>query len=164
MSGRHATQGGSGGSSLLQLALAIAVPLGGCAAPPAPVGEPARAPIATAAETLTWSEGPAAVPGSKLAILEGDPKALGLFTLRVFLPAGARLAPHTHPNDERVTVLSGSVFVGYGDVFDTASGREFKAGDYYMNPPGVHHYVWSDQGAVLQMTALGPWKLDLLSP
>src|ERR1035438_7652587 len=60
-------------------------------------------------------------PGAQLAVLEGDPMAsTGDFTIRLKMPSGYKIAPHTHPNRENVTVLSGTLKVGMGDQFDAA--------------------------------------------
>ena len=94
-----------------------------------------------------------------MAVLEGDPRKPGFFTMRLKLPAGGRLEPHTHPADERVTVLSGSVRVGFGETFDPAKGKTFTAGAFYVNPTPMPHFVWTDEGCVLQVTGIGPWGL-----
>ena len=57
-------------------------------------------------------------PGAEVAMLGGDPRQGGLFSIRVKLPAGARLAPHKHPGVERITVLSGSILIGEGAAPD----------------------------------------------
>src|SRR5258706_12608390 len=52
-------------------------------------------------------------PGAQLAVLEGDPMASsGDFTIRLKMPDGYKVAPHTHPNRENVTVVSGALKVG----------------------------------------------------
>ena len=79
--------------------------------------------------------------------------------MRLKLPAGGRLGPHTHPADERVTVLSGSVQVGFGETFDPAKGKTFTAGAFYVTPTPMPHFVWTDEGCVLQVTGIGPWGL-----
>lgn len=112
-----------------------------------------------------WKPAPPTMPaGVEMAILEGDPRQPGLFSLRIRAPAGTQLAPHTHPAPERVTVISGSVGVGFGTVFDAAAVSVYRAGDYYVNPPGVAHYVSFPGPAVLQVTGEGPWVLEYLKP
>jgi quercetin dioxygenase-like cupin family protein len=112
---------------------------------------------------IVWGDAPPTMPaGAKTAVLEGDPRKSGLFTMRLKLPAGARLPPHTHPADERVTVLSGSVHIGFGDTFDPSKGRAFTAGAFYVTPTPMPHFVWTDEGAVVQVTGLGPWGLSYL--
>ena len=53
-----------------------------------------------------------------------------------------------------------------GDIaknVDKTQARTFKAGGFYVNPPGATHYVFSDEGAVVQITGMGPWKVDFQS-
>ena len=42
-------------------------------------------------------------------------KAEGPYVVRLKIPAGFTIAPHTHPNDENVTVLSGTFAIGTGE-------------------------------------------------
>src|SRR5205085_8641343 len=57
---------------------------------------------------IRWQEGPPSLPkGALAAVLEGDPAREGPFVLRVKMPDGYRVPPHTHPKAERITVLSG---------------------------------------------------------
>jgi len=116
--------------------------------------------IQHATEDLHWVDGPPSLPpGAKIMVLEGNPRENGLFTIRLKLPAGTRIEPHWHPRDERVTVVSGSVWVGFGDTFDTTTARQLRAGSYYVNPPLLHHFLWIPEETVLQMTNMGPWEL-----
>jgi quercetin dioxygenase-like cupin family protein len=113
------------------------------------------------AAKLAFRPAPPGLPkGVELAVLEGDPQQPGIFTLRLKAPPGFLLPPHTHPVDERVTVLSGSISVGFGTKLSRSSARKFTAGAFYVNPPGVPHYVFSDEGAIVQITGLGPWKVE----
>lgn len=112
---------------------------------------------------VVWKNGPPTLPkGSKVAVLEGDPKAAGIFTMRLRVPAGSRVEPHTHPRAERVTILSGEARVGFGDTFQRKGMTAFHAGDFYVNPPESHHYVYFPQTTVLQITGEGPWELHPL--
>jgi quercetin dioxygenase-like cupin family protein len=125
-------------------------------APPQPIG------IALA--EVRYAPAPPNLPkGVQMAVLEGDPKRASMFTLRLRVPAGFSLVPHTHPVDERVTVLAGAVQVGFGTTVDAANTRTYPAGSFYINPPGLAHFVLSPRGADLQITAMGPWRADFLS-
>ncbi len=115
------------------------------------------------ANSVAFRPGPPTMPkGVELAVLEGDPKKSGIFTLRLKAPPGFLLAPHTHPVDERVTVISGAISVGFGNSVQKSAAHTFKAGGFYVNPPGAVHYVFSDEGAVVQITGMGPWQVDFL--
>lgn len=147
------------------------VVLTGCAgaraeAPPSP--PPAKnvpGLIQVDGDAVAFKPAPPTMPkGVELAVLEGDPKQVGMFTLRLKAPPGFLLAPHTHPVDERVTVISGAISVGFGSQVDKAKARTFTAGGFYVNPPSATHYVFSEQGAVVQITGMGPWKVDFQTP
>src|ERR1043166_4999332 len=53
---------------------------------------------------LKWGDMPPGLPpGAKMTVLNGDPTKAGPFTVRLKAPAGHKVAPHTHPQAERVT-------------------------------------------------------------
>jgi len=103
----------------------------------------------------TWTDAPPSMPkGTRIAVLEGSPAQPGLFTIRLQVPAGAKLAPHTHPRAERVTVLSGKAVV-------TIEGKTtaFGSGGFYVNPPNVPHSLEFPEETLMQLTCEGPWVL-----
>jgi quercetin dioxygenase-like cupin family protein len=116
--------------------------------------------IAITPDTVVWKDGPPTLPaGSQIAVLEGNPREAGIFTMRVRVPAGAKLAPHQHPRDERVTILSGAVELGFGKTADPAATKRYGAGSFYVNPPNVAHYLFFPEETVMQMTGVGPWEI-----
>lgn len=112
-------------------------------------------------ESINWGDAPPSLPaGAKVFILEGNPQQEGIFTMRVKFPPYYKLPAHTHPKDERVTVLEGAVYVGFGNTMDTANAQKFTVGSYYLNPVNESHYVFTgEEGVVFQVTGLGPWGL-----
>jgi quercetin dioxygenase-like cupin family protein len=122
-----------------------------------------------APDQIPWRAAPPSLPANtELAVLEGDPAREGIVTMRLRLRPGFRLPLHTHPVDERVTVLSGAVRVGFADgVVDErarAAAVRWPAGSFYVNPPGVPHFVEADEETVLQITVQGPWRVDPVAP
>ena len=115
-------------------------------------------------DQLVWKGVMPPLPaGAKVAVLEGSPKEAGTFTIRFKLPPHWLLPAHWHPADERVTVLSGSVYVGFGEKLDTTKATKFSAGSFYVNPAKSHHYVFtSNEEAIIQITAQGPWGLTYI--
>ena len=112
-------------------------------------------------DDIKFVDAPPALPaGTRSALLEGDPKGAGIVTMRFLIPKGARVAVHTHPTDERVTVLKGVVHVSFGDE---KSARAFPAGSYYVNPKGVQHSVWVDEETLIQITVQGPWGINFVT-
>ena len=103
-----------------------------------------------------FKDAPPTLPkGTKIAVLEGDIKNPGIFTIRLRVPAGAKLAKHTHPRPERVTVLSGKVRV-------TIDGKTttFEKGGFWVNPPNDPHSVSFVKESIIQLTCEGPWVVD----
>ncbi|HET6572020.1 MAG TPA: cupin domain-containing protein [Fimbriiglobus sp.] len=112
-----------------------------------------------------WTDGPPSIPpGAKMAILEGDPTKEGPFVMRLKVPDGYRIAPHTHPKPERVTVLSGTFHIGMGDRFDAAKGDAMPAGSYGTWAAGMKHYAWVTGETVIQLHGNGPWQIKYLNP
>ncbi len=114
------------------------------------------------ADEIVWTDAPPSLPpGAKISVFEGNPMQEVIFTMRVKFPPYYRLDSHTHPKDERVTVLEGVVYVGFGPALDTANAQKFTEGSYYLNPVNEAHYVFTgEEGVVFQVTGLGPWGLS----
>jgi len=112
-------------------------------------------------ESIQWVNAPTSLPpGAMISVLEGNPQQEGIFTMRVKFPPFYLLPAHTHPKDERVTVLEGAVFVGFGNAIDTANAQKFTVGSYYLNPVNEAHFVFTgEEGVIFQVTGLGPWGL-----
>jgi len=116
-------------------------------------------------DDVKWGPAPPALaPGAQMAVLSGDPASSGLVTLRVKVPAGYVVAPHWHPTDEHVTVLSGSFSVGMGDKVDRSATTTISAGGYIMAPANMHHFAISERGAILQVHLQGPFALTYVNP
>lgn len=109
------------------------------------------------AEAIRWSDAPPSMPkGTRIAVLEGDPAREGMFTVRLRVPAGTKLPPHTHPREERVTVLSGEARIVLGEDPD-GPASSVSAGGFYVNPPELAHSVSFPVESLLQLTGSGPW-------
>jgi quercetin dioxygenase-like cupin family protein len=118
-----------------------------------------------APQEIKWSPGPASIPpGSEVAVLFGDPSKEGLFAIRLKLPKGYRIAPHTHPKPEVVTVISGTFRLGMGDSFDQSKTKALPAGSFVALAPGMVHYASTDEDTVIQLNSTGPWSLNYVNP
>ena len=114
---------------------------------------------------MQWGEGPASLPaGAQMVVLDGAPGKKGPFTIRLKLPAGYRIPPHTHPTPERITVISGAAHLGIGEKFDESTGRELNVGDFAVVPPGVPHFAWSTGEVVVQIHSEGPFERKFVDP
>jgi quercetin dioxygenase-like cupin family protein len=114
---------------------------------------------------VRWVDGPASLPkGCQYAVLEGELAKEGPLLVRIKLPDGCRILPHVHPKDERVTVLSGTLFLGTGDTFDAKAAKEMPAGSYGFTRAGVKHFGWVKGDTVLQLHGTGPWAVEYANP
>ena len=114
---------------------------------------------------LTWQDGPPSLPpGAQFAVIEGDPKKEGLFTMRLKLPANYRIPAHWHPADEHVTVISGTFNMGTGDALDTNNGQALPTGSFALMPAQMHHFAWTMEETVVQLHGVGPWQINYLNP
>jgi len=120
-------------------------------------------PLRVPASAMTFVEGtPPFPPTVKVVVLEGDPKSSGFFTVRVKFPAGSVLPMHTHPVDERTTVMSGTIYVGSGPTVDKVAGTKLEAGSFYFNPKDTPHWFMAETETVLQISTTGPWAVKKL--
>jgi mannose-6-phosphate isomerase-like protein (cupin superfamily) len=104
-------------------------------------------------------------PGAQLAVLEGDPTAdSGDFTVRLKMPDGYKISPHTHPQRENVTVISGALKVGMGDQFDESKMMGFGAGSFAYLDPSMHHYAMSTGSTVVQIHGMSPLAINYINP
>ena len=116
-------------------------------------------PIALTPEAVEWTTASPDLPaGSKMAILEGDPSAQGMFTIRLRLPAGSAIPPHWHLRQERVTILTGAVDLGMGPVANGGSVTRFRAGSFFLTPPRIMHFLYFPEATEMQVTGVGPWE------
>src|SRR5438105_1024820 len=114
---------------------------------------------------LKWGDAPPGLPpGAKMAVLAGDPTKKGLFTVRLQTPTGYKVPPHTHPTSEHITVISGTFYIGTGDKFDEATGKELGAGSYMVMPAGMKHYAWTPAEAIIQVHGMGPFVIKYVNP
>ena len=157
---------------LLTLPLAL---LAGQSSPPSAGQSPERAsnPASTAAPAasthvaynaadLKWGDAPDAFrPGAKAVVLSGDPGKAGLFVIRLKIPAGFKVANHWHPTDEHVTVLDGDAAL---DMDDGAQKLSLSSGAYVLLPARMHHAVSTQNGAMVQISAMGPFELTYVDP
>jgi quercetin dioxygenase-like cupin family protein len=116
-------------------------------------------------QEIKWGPAPAVLPpGAEAAVLFGDPGKEGLFALRLKLPAGYSVPPHTHPVDEAVTVISGTFGLGMGETADQSQTQPLPAGSFFALPPDTAHYVFIDEETVIQISTVGPWGLTYVNP
>lgn len=114
---------------------------------------------------MQWSDAPPFLPpGAKFALLQGDPGKKGVYTIRLQVPSGYRIPPHTHPTTENITVISGAMNFGMGCTFEEKGGKKVKAGGFASMPAGMSHFAWASGATVLQVHGMGPFAINYCHP
>ncbi|MEO7365143.1 MAG: cupin domain-containing protein [Sphingomicrobium sp.] len=114
---------------------------------------------------LKWGPAPPFLPrGAQAAVLAGDPGRPGQFTIRLRFPPGYAVAPHTHPADEHVTVISGQLSLGMGQRVRPRRMATLVAGGFANAGAGMAHYVSTRSGAIVQVTSQGPFAVNYVNP
>ena len=116
------------------------------------------------AGSLAWQPEKSLPPGAESVVLEGDPSKPGLVILRLKMPDGYRVPPVWHPAADRFTVLSGTYHLGVGATFDKSRTVALSAGDFAWLSPAAPHYGWCTGETVLEITGLGPFVTNQVSP
>ena len=115
------------------------------------------------AKDIQWKPCPPNLPaGCEMAVLEGSPKSNDLFTVRFKVSGEFIMPPHTHPKDERATILQGKAYVAFGKDATREDAKEFGPGDYYVNARNAIHTVWADSSTIIQLTGIGPWEANFI--
>jgi quercetin dioxygenase-like cupin family protein len=116
-------------------------------------------------QQIKWGPAPASIPaGAEAAVLYGDPSKEGLFALRLKLPSGYHIPPHTHPKPEVVTVISGTFRLGMGETANRDQADALPAGSFFALAPGMAHFAFADEDTVIQLNSTGPWSLTYVNP
>lgn len=154
--------------SALLLCTTLAVPslAHSAPAPTEPMQNQSGVTIIHGSDAVTWQPAPPMFPhGTKLAVLTGDTSKPGPFTLRVMMPAGSFIPPHTHNLDEMLTVISGTIQHYVGQSLATTQQRPLGPGGFVHLPVNVPHAIKAgSQGAVLQVSGMGPFSMTYVNP
>ena len=112
-----------------------------------------------------YQSGPASLEeGAEYSVLYGDPGAEGVFAMRLRMPDGFAIAPHTHPRAEIVTVISGTFLIGTGEEADRDAATRLEPGGFFAFDPGMAHYVFTEGETVVQLNSMGPWAIEYIDP
>ena len=118
----------------------------------------------TQAADVKWGPAPPFFPkGAQFAVMQGDPSKEGVYTVRLQMPAGYFIAPHYHPTDEEVTVLSGALRLGMGDMEDSTKAVTLKGGGYVTAGANMHHYARAMEPTILQVHGMGPFAITYVN-
>jgi len=124
----------------------------------------ATAHVMVEAASIKWGPPPPSLPpGSKIAVIAGDPSKPGPFVIRAQVPAGYKVAPHWHPGDENLTILSGTIALGMGETWDESKMQSVGAGGYAALPAQMRHYFLAKTAATFQVHGMGPFTVNYIN-
>ena len=99
----------------------------------------------------------------RYAPLEGDPMKPGApFTILLACSDGYIVAPHWHPTDENLAVLSGTFALGKGDKFDRAGLQAMPTGSYGFMPHRMHHFGLCKGETRVLVYGIGPFQINFI--
>ena len=120
--------------------------------------------IIVVTDSIEWRDVLHAMPlGSQVAIIEGDPKVAGAFTLRHKIPANWKVMPHLHISDEHITVIEGCCYLGIGEKYDEEKAIGMPTGTFTVVKSGTAHYFFSKKGCIIQVHGNGPQKITYIN-
>ena len=120
------------------------------------------APLRIQENEFSWSGEKDEVQFTAIA---GEEATAGMYVFRVKFPAGYQNQPHYHTDERVVTVMSGELWVGYGEHFDAKSMIALGAGSVFTEPKNQPHYVWAKSTEVIiQVVGSGPSRRVLVKP
>ncbi len=97
--------------------------------------------------------------------VSGDPTKSGaLYVIRIHSEVGYIIMPHTHPEDENITVLKGSWALGMGDRFNPAALETMEVGTYGFVAKKMAHFGFSRTEAIVQVHGIGPFRTTWVTP
>jgi quercetin dioxygenase-like cupin family protein len=105
-------------------------------------------------------------PGSPSnTALVGSRTKPGLWVERVSFPANFTHYPHSHPDDRTYTVISGTLYLGFGDKVDETKIKAMPPGSFWTEPANVNHFlVTRNEPITFQVTGNGPSGTKFVDP
>jgi len=132
--------------SRLTILIAVVLALRTITGTPAQSQKPVTA---LAPQDIQWFTPDYYTDGRQRAHLRGDSSKGGDWIDRVKIPGGSRVLAHTHPDEEIVTVIEGTWYLGIGNGFDERKLRAYPAGSFIVIPAGVPHFLATKAGPVI---------------
>jgi quercetin dioxygenase-like cupin family protein len=114
-----------------------------------------------------WGPAPPMLPpGAQIAVLSGDPTKPVAYSVRLKFPANYAIPAHSHPTDENVVVVSGTVTFGMGDRLakGAAGNKTLTAGGYVLAPASMNHFAYTTAETTIVLYGQGPVEFKYVNP
>lgn len=113
---------------------------------------------------MKWADGPPSLPnGAQMAVVSGNPGVKGMFTIQLKMPEGYAVPPHSHPTNEVVKVVSGSVHYGMNDKL-MSEAKTLTPGHAVTMRAQMHHWVHAPVPSTVQISGMGPFQITYVDP
>jgi len=116
------------------------------------------------------NKGPS-VPGSsnlsavQVIVIHGDPSKTGLYTILLKVAPNTKIPAHLHPDERMCTVVSGTWYFGYGDVFNQSDLKKLPTGSVYSEVKDQNHFAMTkNEPVIVQITGYGPSGVTYVNP
>jgi len=123
--------------------------------------------VIQAIEDAQWGPAPPFLPaGAQIAVLAGDPTKATAYAVRLKFPANYAIPAHSHPTDENVVVVSGSLTFGMGDKLakKAAANKTLGVGGFALMPASMNHFAYTTQPTTIVLYGLGPVEFKYVNP
>jgi quercetin dioxygenase-like cupin family protein len=118
---------------------------------------------ALAPQDIRWFAPSYYTDGRQRAHLRGDSTKGGAWVDRVKIPGGSRVLAHSHPDEEVVTVIEGTWYLGIGEKSDETRLKGYPAGSFIVIPAHVPHFLATREGPVIvQVSGDGVFRTEYL--
>jgi quercetin dioxygenase-like cupin family protein len=122
-------------------------------------------PILINAKNIKWGAAPPDLPkGAKVAVLVGDPTAAGQFVMRISLPSKYKMPFHWHSQAQRITVISGTVYIATTETYDKKLAHAVKPGGFVIVPARAQNFAFTKGAAVIEIHGDGPFDVKYTNP
>lgn len=129
---------------------------------------PAQDHVVATPEEAQWGPAPPMLPaGAQIAVLSGDPGKPVPYAVRLRFPAHYRIAPHSHPTDENVVLVSGALTFGMGEKLDpnAAGNKTLGGGGYALMPAHMNHFAFTGaKETTIVLYGVGPVEFKYVNP
>jgi quercetin dioxygenase-like cupin family protein len=124
--------------------------------------------VIQALSEAAWGPAPPMLPGgAQIAVLAGDPTRPLPYTIRLKFPAHYAIPAHSHPTDEHVVVVSGSLTFGMGERLskDSGANKTLTAGGFALMPANMNHYAYTaKEETTIILYGQGPVEFKYVNP
>jgi len=101
--------------------------------------------------------------GYSIKVTSGDRSTPGPYKYTLTAQAGTSISAHRHPQEVRITIKSGRMFILMGDL-ETAKVQRFDAGSKFVIPANTWHVEWWETLTVADAETMAPTRTERATP